>query len=136
MKMIEMLAGFIEKATGFTANEWLYCEEMMLYVRKGHHYIAGEKCITLDLANFEVYKKGQGTFTAFLQEAHANNPWAATYIECVHNVRLRKWLELRGFHKEPNAQPGNYYLWRHEPIIMPQILVSNTAWAKKALENA
>lgn len=87
-------------------------------------YIDGNLHTTLDLASFEVYKKGEGTFTAFLQQAHANNPWDATYVECVHNQRLAKWLERHGFHKEPDSQPGNYYLWKHEPIIMPQILVS------------
>jgi len=93
-------------------------------IRKGHHYIEGKKCVTLDLASFEVYKKGEGTFTTFLREAHANNIWDATYIECVHNSRLRKWLERHGFHREPDSEPSNYYLWKHEPIIMPQVLVS------------
>lgn len=118
MKMLDMLAHFCKTATGFTANEWLYAEEMMLYARKGRHYIEGKKCVTLDLASFEVYKKGKGTFTAFLQEVHKNNIWDATYIECVHNRRLANWLERHGFHREPDAEPGNYYLWKHESIVL------------------
>jgi hypothetical protein len=116
MKIREMLAHFIKTATGFTANEWLYAEEMMLYVRKGRHYIEGKPCITLDLASFEVYKRGEGTFTTFVQQAHADNPWEATYVECVHNRRLGKWLERHGFHREPDSEPGNYFLWKHEKV--------------------
>ena len=135
--MNDLLETFVTECKDrFTANEWLYTDEMMLYVRKGHHYLEGCRCVTLDMASFEVYNKGQGIFTAFLQEAHAKNKWDATFIECVHNPRLRRKLERHGFHLQPDSMPGSYYLWSHEPIIMPKALVSQLEVAtesKKAL---
>ena len=118
MGMVELLADFVAESIDRFANvSWLYAEEMQLYVRKGRHYIEGKKCVTLDLASFEIYKKGQGTWSAFVREAHATHPWDATYVECVHNVRLAKWLERHGFHKETDSEPGNYFLWKHEAVI-------------------
>jgi hypothetical protein len=123
--MLDLLRNFINGATTrFTANEWLYSDHMHLYVRKGHHYLDGKRCVTLDLASFEVYDKGRGTFTAFLHEAHAINPWEATYVECVHNTRLANWLVRHGFHREPDSVPGNFYLWRHDGLIKPEIVTS------------
>jgi hypothetical protein len=118
MNMVEAVADFIQRShTKHVYNEWLYTGEMQLYVRKGIHYLEYEKCDTLDLASFEVFEKGKGTFTTFVTQVHAINPWDATYIECVHNDRLRNWLERHGFHKEPDSSPGTYYLWKHERVI-------------------
>src|SRR6516162_1305628 len=86
MTGIEMLTEWIRRVGNrkYMTNEWLMADDMKVYVRRGYH-VCG---FCLDVASVEVYDKGQGTFTRFLEVAHALNPWDATFVECVHNERL------------------------------------------------
>lgn len=94
MKIIEKLKDFIENDK---RNEWLSDGLMNVYVRKGYHFIEGKTKICLDIANVVVYKQKQGTWTKFLWEAHKINPWYCTFVECVNNKHLVKWLLKNGF---------------------------------------
>jgi hypothetical protein len=107
MTGIEMLTEWIRRVGNrkYMTNEWLMADDMKVYVRRGYH-VCG---FCLDVASVEVYDKGQGTFTRFLEVAHALNPWDATFVECVHNERLAAFLVRKGFARD-TADPQSFYL--------------------------
>jgi hypothetical protein len=107
LKKLEAFLASVE--TRLTANEWLTDDKMQVYVRKGRRLIDGKMRTTLDIANVEVYDKGQGTFTDFLNKAHDMHPWDATYVECVHNPDLAVFLVRYGFMPHPQS-PSSFYL--------------------------
>ena len=97
MTGIEALADWIQR-TGdrrHMTNEWLYASDMKVYVRRGFRPCG----ICLDVAAVEVYDKGKGTFTKFLEAAHEMNPWDVMFCECVQNARLVPFLEKKGYRR-------------------------------------
>ena len=89
----------------YMTNEWLEADDMKVYVRRGYHQCG----FCLDVASVEVYDKGEGTFTRFLEAAHAMNPWDATFVECVNNERLAAFLLRNGFRRY-EGDPHSFYL--------------------------
>jgi hypothetical protein len=101
--ILEQLTTFLKDSQDhFKANQWLSDDKMQVYVRKANRYLEGKRKVTLDIANVEVYHRGKGTFTRFLEAVHEMNPWDATYVECVLNPRFaaffvkRFWLPAAG----------------------------------------
>ncbi len=125
--MIDLLSEWMKRVENksFMTNDWLYGSDMQLYVRKStprllEGRLAGRerKAICLDLASFEVYKKGEGRFAEFLRQAHEMNPWDATYVECVHNIGLRGFLSKSGMHMQQGTEElPSYYLYTTEKLI-------------------
>jgi hypothetical protein len=117
-KAIELLADFIERHRNrkYGASEWLNGDDMAVYVRKSVPRILndGHKYPTLDIASVTVYRRGQGHFTKFLREAHAMNPWPATYVENVLEPRLGKFLLGEGFTQHTGMYPASFYLKKEE----------------------
>jgi hypothetical protein len=112
MTGVEALADWIKRigTRKYMTNEWLYASDMKVYVRKGFHV-----CGTcLDIASIEVYDKGEGTFTAFLEAAHAMNPWDATFCESVQEERLCSFLKRKGFTQQGDLVPNFYKLKKGE----------------------
>lgn len=119
MVVLEKLADFIKRTEdSFIGNEWLSDDKMQVYVRKGHHMIGGKIWECLDIANVEVYKQRQGTWTGFIFKAHEMNPWDCTYVECVHNPILASWLLKNGFLPTPTMEsfylPKNWEKWNEQ----------------------
>lgn len=130
MTGVEALADWIRRVGDrkYLTNEWLYADDLKVYVRKGFHMCGQDSVlpvdqrqtstpwrfmkplVCLDLASIEVYEKKQGVFTAFLEAAHAMNPWEATYIECVQNDFLTLFLEKKGFIRQGDELVPNFYL--------------------------
>ncbi len=120
MTVLEKLAEFIRNSEEqFSASEWLSDEKMQVYVRKGHHFLGRKRRLCLDIANVEVYKKGEGTWTSFIRQAHEMNPWDGTFVECVHNSRLASWLLRNGFAPHNGVEsfflPKNPENWNERP---------------------
>src|SRR5215831_2044609 len=103
----EMLADWMRRVGDrkYMTNEWLEADDMKVYVRRGYHQCG----FCLDVASVEVYDKGEGTFTRFLEAAHAMNPWDATFVECVNNERLAAFLLRNGFRRY-EGDPHSFYL--------------------------
>jgi hypothetical protein len=80
-----------------------------LYVRKGPRYIDGvlHKQV-IQLASIETRRKGQGTFTAFVNRIKEQYPEHVIYVECVHNPRLGPHLLGLGF-SQVDEQTGNHF---------------------------
>ena len=109
MTVLEQLAEFIADAEGkFGQSKWLSDDLMEVYVRRGMHSIEGKQRICLDIANVNVYKQQQGTWTDFLWKAHELNPWDCTFVECVHNEHLVASLLRSGFMPTPTME--SFYL--------------------------
>lgn len=110
MCVIDQLKAFLE---GCVLNQWLKDDDLTVYTRKGHHILDNDDKIeeTLDVATIEVNarKRGQGIWTQFIKEVHELNPYAATYVENVHNPTLAAWLECNNW--EP-ALLDHCYLMR------------------------
>ncbi|HZX77309.1 hypothetical protein [Lysobacter sp.] len=92
-----------------------------LYLRRSVRSLpcVDEAATTLDIASVCVSStvQGRGWFTAFLAIADALNPWDATYVECVHNVRLAAFLPTAGFIELPPQnffRPSHRWRARHE----------------------
>lgn len=113
MKAIQLLAKFIKKNNNKTThcvNEWLYGEDMEVYVRRSRRLFNNDSYdMCLDIANIHVYEKGQGIFTAFLEEAHYLNPWVVTFVENVLNPRLCDFLLRQGFICKEHSIPASFY---------------------------
>lgn len=114
MKAIELLKEFVAKhkegGGKRCINEWLVGDDMEVYVRRSvYRSIGGDRLVCLDIANIEVAEKGQGHFTEFLRDAHAINPWGATYVESVLEERLHDFLTKEGFLVQPLSLPVSYY---------------------------
>ncbi len=111
MKMVEQVISFLKKnEKRYTANAWLYDDLMNLYVRKSRRHVDGEAYDALDIASIVVYKKGQGTFTAFLTEIEQACPYPVIYIENVLEMRFRKFLLGKGYKRNHHSDdPPSYY---------------------------
>ena len=110
MKIIELLKEFINESSNLRINsKWLLGDEGQFYVRKSYRKIQGQMCTVLDLANFEIYDKGKGTFTSLIKEICELNPWDYVFIENVHNERLADWLTRNFWIKLKDTFPGDYY---------------------------
>lgn len=115
---IEPLIAFCEKERWPWSNTaWLTLPafKIQIYVRNTKRYLGDQLVPAIDLANFEIPEayRGQGLFTKLLTlvEEYAKSVNVAVYIECVHNARLRSFLERRGYVKH---QDISYFLL---PII-------------------
>lgn len=97
MTVIEQLKEFFAMENSFPRVKWLRDDKMQVYVRRGMHIVGGKASVCFDIANVEVYKQKQGTWTAFLWQAHEMNPWDCTFVECVLNPILASWLLKNGF---------------------------------------
>jgi hypothetical protein len=114
VKAIDLLKEFIAKHKDGGGkrciNQWLQGDDMDVYVRRSvYRPILCELLVCLDIANVEVHEKSQGNFTNFLREAHAINPWGATYVESVHEERLHEFLLKEGFSLQLMSLPASYY---------------------------
>lgn len=99
-KAINLLAEFIATCgEGVVCrNQWLYGSDMEIYVRRSVPRMINDKKVQcLDIANILVYKRGEGQFTKFLNEAHQINPWGGTFIENVHDSRFANFFVKQGF---------------------------------------
>jgi hypothetical protein len=93
----------------WNTNEWLYGQEMEVYVRKGKHYLNKNMYTCLDIANIKVYNPGAGVFTLFLMYMEKMNPWDAIFIENVHNERFQKFFIRRDYTEIPDPPPPCFY---------------------------
>lgn len=101
MNILEQLANFIDetKFQRFGSRRWLATSTMKVYVRRGHHAIAGKMAECLDIATIDVdhRHRGMGLCREFLTKAHEMNPWEFTYVESVVNPILAVSLLKRGY---------------------------------------
>lgn len=66
--VLQQLADFIKTAgSRFSASQWLEDAVMQVYVRKSLRIIEDKRMTVLDIANIEVFNKGQGTGSQFFQ---------------------------------------------------------------------
>lgn len=101
MNAIEILKIFVEKSKDaqFHRRDWLYGNDLHVYVRHAVHVLDKSAIETLDIANVESMAPGKGYFRKFLREAHEMHPWAATYVENVLDQRFGNFLLKEGFSK-------------------------------------
>jgi GNAT superfamily N-acetyltransferase len=96
-------------------NQWIGDEKMNVYVRRGRRVLIPDGWMfdMLDIAAVEVEPpfQRQGLWTRFLAYACQAHPWAATYLECVHNPHIRASLERCGWQEVAN-HPQCYYMMR------------------------
>lgn len=80
MKILDLLIDFVLRAkeSKIGRSEWLFGEELQVYMRKSKRLVNNKYVDSLDIANIEVYDKGKGTFTSFLSDVHAINPFDIT----------------------------------------------------------
>jgi hypothetical protein len=78
-------------------NAWLDYGPLNVYARQARHVVDDILTATLDIASISVVEshRGQGLFTAFLEEAEKFP--VTIYIENVLNERLRVFLHRRGY---------------------------------------
>lgn len=95
-----------------STNKWIRNEiirepGLTIYVRRsvfGTRHIRGEG-VDFDLANLSARKPGNGALTRFLDKYE---PQYGFYVELIHNPRLAKYLERRGYviHSEVYGVPS------------------------------
>ena len=80
-------------------NKWFNGEVFKIYIRKGVHLIDGKTRKCLDIAAIGVTEKyrNKGWGNYIIEMIHANNPYAITYIENVHNMRWADKLSREGW---------------------------------------
>ncbi len=102
MKAIDLLSDFIKAVSirQFPNNEWLEGSDMKVYVRKSVRFLNNKRYTCLDIANIEVFEKGKGKFTRFLEEVHNLNPWDATLVENAHDPRLQDFMIRQGYTRD------------------------------------
>lgn len=66
-----------------------------LYVRIGQRLIGGEHVRTIDLANFEVRRKGRGVFSRFVKKIEKYQ--LPIFVENVLSDRFANFLQKTGF---------------------------------------
>jgi len=103
MEEIQPLIDFAQGYKRYPINEWIEVPafKLRLYARRTRRHLGGKMEETLDLASFEVSEqnRGKGLFTRFIElvESYAVELGLVVYVECVHNKRLRAFLERRGY---------------------------------------
>ncbi|MEI8270924.1 MAG: hypothetical protein WCG45_06180 [bacterium] len=100
MNIFEKLKNFIDESKEKRINNsWIDDENMKVYIRKGYHLIEGKMTPTLDIASISVEeeKQNKGFCSQFLEDAHEQNPWDATFVECVLNTNLASHLLRNGW---------------------------------------
>ena len=94
---IEVLTGvFIESRN---KSEWLFATNGKVYVRKSKRLHPKIKIMIdcFDIANIEIYNKGDGTFKAYIEYLDTHYPNMNILVENVHNERLLSHLRETGF---------------------------------------
>lgn len=82
-----------------------------LYMRKASRMLKGQQRDTIDLANFEVAVRGEGTLKALIARLRRDYPTYALYVDCVLNERLADSLPGMGFTlREGGSYPPSFYL--------------------------
>lgn len=107
----------VDTDNGWPCNRWLRSMPgMEVYVRRNLRSLPEGNFIMLDIANSGVTEKGQGTFTRFLDRLEALRPLEGIYLENVHEARLVRYYQRRGYHLRPAFNPlfpsaSLYRLW-------------------------
>jgi len=85
--------------TRHTANQWLYHDDIEIYVRIAYRVIEGNMEKVFDIANVNVpeKKRGKGIFTRLLKEIERTIPYKYLHVENVHNSRVRSFLLEQGY---------------------------------------
>jgi GNAT superfamily N-acetyltransferase len=100
---IQPLIDFAQGYEQYPINAWIELPafKLRLYTRRAKRYLGESRVETLDLASFEIPERyrGKGLFTRFiaLVESYATELGLVVFVECVHNERLRAFLERRGY---------------------------------------
>lgn len=78
-------------------NLWLDDKHLRVYVRKGIHYIEGQKLHMLDIANIESVPKhkGKGWFKDFMLKVESFG--LPIFVENIHNPNLLVMLLKHGY---------------------------------------
>ncbi|KKL24989.1 hypothetical protein LCGC14_2409830 [marine sediment metagenome] len=103
MKEIQPLIDFVQGYKKYPINAWIKVPafKLRLYTRRTKRLLGKKLMETLDLASFEISEKyrGKGLFTRFIElvESYAAELGLVVFVECVHNERLRTFLERRGY---------------------------------------
>lgn len=103
MEEIQPLIDFVQGYKQCPINAWVKVPafKLRLYTRRTKHLLGEQLVETLDLASFEISERyrGKGLFTRFiaLVESYAAELGLVVFVECVHNERLRAFLERRGY---------------------------------------
>ncbi len=109
---LESLDDFIKNSKNIYSRN-AYVKEpsfKSLYVRMTERTFEGKRYPTLDLANIEVKKPGQGVFTALIKRLRETYPELVLFVECVHNERLQEKLKSIGFTLQENSIPPCFYM--------------------------
>lgn len=96
-------------------RDWLYSQELEVYVRKGLRRIPdlGKTGLhtTLDIANIQVYEEyqRQGYCRRFLDLAEKTCPFAAVFVENVLTPHLARHLVKRGYEEIRNDMSDSVF---------------------------
>jgi hypothetical protein len=90
---------------------WITHGVVRVYLRRFFRHIEGEVREVIDLANVEVnrHKRGQGVFTAFLDELEAKLPVEWLYIENAHDGRFSEFFLRKGFTRDTRYEEPCFY---------------------------
>lgn len=104
-KIIELLE--LGKNSIFPKNGWFENEKMKVYLRVHKLY----DILTLDIATIEVFDRGKGTFSEFLEWSiitARKMGYQRIKIENVLETRFANYFERKGFDKIGNYYPYSY----------------------------
>lgn len=105
-KIFEEIDKFIKSPN---RNQWIYTDEMSIYVRKSKRPLCGELIDFFDLATINVTCPGKGMFTKFINEFMKKYPDLNIYIESVLTARFQNFIYNKLKFKRYYMYEGCFY---------------------------